>query len=174
MTFADLALEIQMPMQAAQWFLPFVLPLSMVVAHSDLRGMRIPNWCVDLLAATYVVVGVIAMPSWADYGWHLLHLPVGIAVGFLFYAGGAVGAGDAKFAGAAAPFVALGDLRLVLVLFTVNLLAGFTTHRLAKYSALRRLAPDWQSWSVGAKFPMGLCLGGTLSIYLILAAIYGQ
>ncbi len=174
MTFADLALQMQIPARAALWFVPFVVPLCFIVAHSDLRGMRIPNWCVDLLGATYVIVGLIAMPTWSDYGWQLLHLPIGVAIGFLFYAGGAVGAGDAKFAGAAAPFVALGDLQLILILFTVNLLAGFATHRLAKYTPLRRLAPDWQSWSVGSKFPMGLCLGGTLAIYLLLGVTYGQ
>lgn len=173
MSFADLALTVQLPAISALWFLPFVLPICVIVAHSDLRGMRIPNWCVDLLAAIYVIVGLIAMPSWSEYGWHLLHLPIGVAIGFLFYAGGAVGAGDAKFAGAAAPFVAFADLRLIAILFAVNLLAGFATHRLAKYTALRNLAPDWKSWSVGSKFPMGLCLGGTLAIYLLLAAFYG-
>jgi prepilin peptidase CpaA len=41
------------------------------------------------------------------------------------------------------------------------------------YSPLRRLAPDWQSWHTGKKFPMGLALGGTLAIYLSLGALYG-
>ena len=41
------------------------------------------------------------------------------------------------------------------------------------YSPLRRLAPDWQSWNTGKKFPMGFALGGTLAIYLGLGALYG-
>lgn len=174
MSFLDLAISLQIPSHTALWFLPFVVPVCLMVVHSDLRGMRIPNWCVDLLAAIFVVVGLVAMPTWSAYGWQLLHLPIGIALGFLFYAGGAVGAGDAKFVGAAAPFVALGDLRLVAILFTMTLLAGFSTHRLAKYTALRQLAPEWKSWSVGSKFPMGLCLGGTLVIYLMLGVVYGR
>ena len=67
-----------------------------------------------------------------------------------------------------------GDLRLLLAILAANLLAAFATHRLAKHSALRRLAPGWKSWDMGWKFPMGLCLAGTLAIYLGLGAIYGR
>lgn len=164
----------QFPAHAALWFLPFVLPLCYTVALTDLRGMRIPNWSVDLLGAIYVLGGLLLMPTWTDYGWHLLHLPVGIGLGFLFYSAGAVGAGDAKFAGAAAPFFALGDLRLLMIIFAATLLAGFTAHRIAKHTPLRQLAPHWQSWDTGKSFPMGLCLGATLALYLALAAFFGR
>ena len=63
------------PPQAALWFLPFVLPLCYVVALTDLRSMRIPNWTVDTLALIYIILGLLVMPTWADYGWQLLHLP---------------------------------------------------------------------------------------------------
>lgn len=164
----------QFPAHAALWFLPFVLPLCYAAALTDLRGMRIPNWTVDSLAVIYVAGGALLMPTWSDYGWQLLHLPAGIALGFLFYSAGAVGAGDAKFAGAAAPFVALGDLRLMMVIFAAVLLAGFAAHRIAKYTPLRRLAPQWQSWDTGNSFPMGLCLGAALALYLALAALFGR
>ncbi|WOI31544.1 hypothetical protein R1T40_11240 [Tritonibacter scottomollicae] len=160
------------PSQAALWFLPFVLPLCYAVALTDLRGMRIPNWAVDTLGGVYIVLGLLVMPTWADYGWQLLHLPVGIGIGFLFYAGGLIGAGDAKFAGAAAPYVAFADISLVIMLFAAILLAGFLSHRVARHTALRRLAPTWKSWDVGSKFPMGLCLGATLAVYLGLAAFF--
>lgn len=162
------------PAQAALWFLPFVLPLCYAAALTDLRGMRIPNWINDSLGLIYLVLGLFVMPTWADYGWQLLHLPIGIAFGFVFYSAGAIGAGDAKFAGAAAPLVALADLPFLMMIFSANLLAGFTTHRLVKHTPLRRLAPNWTSWSVGSKFPMGLCLGSTLAIYLGLAAGFGS
>ncbi|TNJ42021.1 prepilin peptidase [Phaeobacter sp. B1627] len=161
------------PAQAAIWFLPLVLPLCFLVALTDLRAMRIPNWMVDTLGGLYVVLGALVMPTWADYGWHLLHLPIGIAIGFLFYTAGLVGAGDAKFAGAAAPYVAFADLSQVVIIFTATLLAGVFAHRVARHTPLRRLAPQWKSWDAGSKFPMGLCLGATLAIYLCLAAIYG-
>lgn len=164
----------QFPAHAAMWFLPFILPLCYAVALTDLRGMRIPNWAVDSLGVIFILGGALLMPTWVSYGWQLLHLPVGIALGFLFYAAGAVGAGDAKFAGAAAPFFAIGDLRLLLVIFAAVLLAGFAAHRIAKHTRLRQLAPHWQSWETGKSFPMGLCLGATLALYLILAAFYGR
>ena len=160
------------PTTAALWFLPFVLPLCAYVALSDLREMRIPNWCVDSLGAIYIVLGLFVMPTWADYGWHLVHLPIGLAIGFLVYSAGLVGAGDAKFVAAAAPYIAYADIQPVLMIFCGALLAGFAAHRIARHTPLRRLAPNWKSWSTGAKFPMGLCLGATLAIYLCLAA-YG-
>jgi prepilin peptidase CpaA len=107
------------------------------------------------------------------YGMRLVQMIAVLLVGILLNAGGAIGAGDAKFAAAAAPFIAPGDLRLLVAIFAANLLAAFVTHRLAKYTPLRRIAPDWKSWDMGWKFPMGLSLGGTLAIYLALGVIYG-
>ncbi|RKF17228.1 hypothetical protein D6850_01960 [Roseovarius spongiae] len=158
---------------SAMWFLPFVLPVCLWVAWSDLRVMKIPNVAVLTLAGIFVVVGLVALPI-ADYPWRLLHLVIVLVIGIVMNAAGLIGAGDAKFAAAAAPYVALGDLRLLCVILAANLLAGFTAHRIAKYTALRRLAPEWESWSRGKKFPMGLCLGGTLGIYLALGALYGS
>lgn len=157
---------------AALWFLPFVLPLCLYVCFTDLREMRITNQAVLALAAVFVVVGLIALPL-PVYGMRLVQLLVVLLIGFILTAAGAMGAGDAKFAAAAAPFIAPGDLRLLLALFAANLLAAFATHRLVKYTALRRIAPEWKSWNTGWKFPMGLSLGGTLALYLLLGAAYG-
>ena len=118
------------------------------------------------------LLGPFLMP-FETYLWRLAQLGVMLVLGILANAGGLVGAGDAKFVAAAAPYVAAGDLRFVLALFTANLLAAFATHRLAKHSGLRRLAPDWESWSRGRDFPMGLALGGTLSLYLLLGIFLG-
>lgn len=158
---------------SALWFAPFVLPICVWAAMSDLRAMRIPNKAVMALAGVFIVVGLIAVPL-AEYPWRLAQLVVVLMIGIVMNAAGMIGAGDAKFAAAAAPFIALGDLRLLLALFAANLLAAFTTHRLAKHSPLRRLAPDWESWNRGWEFPMGLSLGGTLAIYILLGALYGS
>jgi len=155
---------------AAIWFLPVVLPICFYVAFTDLREMRITNQAVIALAVVFVLVGLIALPL-PIYGMRLLQMVAVLVVGVLLNARGAIGAGDAKFAAAAAGFIAPGDLRLLLAVFAANLLAAFLTHRLAKYTALRRIAPDWKSWDMGWKFPMGLSLGGTLAIYLILGVI---
>ncbi|MCA0870907.1 prepilin peptidase [Seohaeicola saemankumensis] len=157
----------------AWWFLPFVLPICFYVCFTDLREMRITNQAVVALALVFVVIGPLTMPL-PDYGMRLLQLLGVLVIGIVLNAGGAVGAGDAKFAAAAAPFIAPGDLRLLMAIFAANLLAAFCTHRLAKYTALRRVAPGWKSWDMGWKFPMGLSLGGTLALYLILGTIYGS
>ncbi|MEX0340436.1 MAG: prepilin peptidase [Arenibacterium sp.] len=157
---------------AALWFLPFVLPICFYVCYTDLSRMKITNNAVLVLAGVFVVVGLLALPL-PEYGWRLVQLVAVLVIGFVLNVGGAIGAGDAKFAAAAAPYIALGDLRLLLALFAANLLAAFFTHRLAKYTPLRRIAPDWKSWDMGWKFPMGLSLGATLGLYLILGVFYG-
>ncbi len=158
---------------AALWFAPFVLPICLYVCFTDMRGMRIPNHAVVALFVVFALVGLIALPFDA-YLWRYLHLLVVLVAGIALNAGGAVGAGDAKFAAAAAPFIHIGDLRFLMALFAANLLAAYVAHRLAKHTPLRRLAPDWHSWETGARFPMGLALGGTLSIYLLLGIWLGR
>ncbi|MDU9002463.1 prepilin peptidase [Sedimentitalea todarodis] len=158
--------------ESAFWFLPFVLPICFYVALTDLKDMRITNQAVLLLVAVFLIVGLIVMPL-STYGTRLIQLGLVLIIGIVLNAAGAVGAGDAKFAAAAAPYVAVGDLRLLIAIFAANLLAAFATHRLAKYTPLRRIAPEWKSWNVGWKFPMGLSLGGTLAIYLILGSMFG-
>lgn len=147
--------------------------LSLYTCWSDLRGMRIPNGTVLMLAGAFVVLGPFVLP-FDTYLWRLAQLVVMLLLGILANAAGLVGAGDAKFVAAAAPYIAAGDLRFVLALFTANLLAAFLTHRLAKHSALRRLAPHWESWSRGRDFPMGFALGSTLSLYLLLGIFHGR
>lgn len=160
--------------QVEAWiYLPFVLPVCFYAAFTDLREMRITNQAVVVLGALFLVLGLFALPVEA-YLWRLAQLAVVLVAGIALNFAGAVGAGDAKFAAAAAPYVALGDLRMLLVLFMLNLLAAVATHRLAKYTPLRRLAPHWISWDRGWDFPMGLSLGGTLGIYLILGALFGS
>lgn len=160
--------------QVEAWiYLPFVLPLCFYVAFTDLREMRITNQAVIALGGLFLVLGLVALPL-EGYLWRLAQLAIVLVVGIVLNLAGAVGAGDAKFAAAAAPYIALGDLGTLLVILMANLLAAVATHRLAKYTPLRRLAPHWLSWDRGWDFPMGLSLGGTLAIYLILGAIFGS
>lgn len=158
---------------SALWFLPFVLPLCFYVAFTDLSRMKITNQTVIVLALVFVLIGPFVMPSLEVYLWRLAQLAIMLVFGVLLNAIGAMGAGDAKFIVAAAPFVAAGDLRLIMALLAASLLAAFVTHRLARATALRKLAPHWTSWDQDKKFPMGLALGMALSLYLILGALKG-
>lgn len=165
-------MQMQISVWSALWFLPFVLPICIYVSWSDMRAMKIPNKAVLALAVVFVVIGLIAVPL-ADYPWRLAQFAIVLAVGFVLNMTGLVGAGDAKFAAAAAPMIHPGDTMLILVLFSATLLAAFSVHRLVKYTSLRRLAPHWQSWTTGSDFPMGLALGGVLGLYLGLGAVWG-
>lgn len=157
---------------SALWFLPFVLPISIWVAWNDMKFMKIPNKAVVALTAVFLVVGVFVIPL-ADIPWQLLQLVIVLVVGFLLNMIGAIGAGDAKFAAAMAPFVTYGDIRVLFYLFAAVLVAAVITHRLFKRSDLmRERTPDWVSWE-SRSFPMGLALGPTLAFYLALGALYG-
>lgn len=86
----------------ALWFLPFVLPICLYVAYTDMALMKITNKAVVLLALIFVVLGIFLMPFDA-YLWRLAALGIVLAIGIILNAAGALGAGDAKFAAAAAP-----------------------------------------------------------------------
>ena len=156
----------------ALWFLPFGLAIGVWVAWNDMAYMKIPNKAVAALFVVFVVVGLLALP-FQEYLWRFAQLAGVLAVGFVLNLARAVGAGDAKFAAAMAPFIDPGDARLLLVLFAAVLLAAFVTHRGARsVPAVRRAFPSWESWARG-DFPMGLALGGTLIFYLILGVLFG-
>lgn len=155
------------PVRAAWWFLPFVAPIGLWVAWSDLSRMKIPNKAVLATLVVFVLIGPLALPFDA-YLWRYAHFAVVLAIGFVLSSLGAVGAGDAKFAAAMAPFIALGDAIGFLYLFAATLLASFILHRLARrIPALRGRAPGWESWERMRDFPMGLALGPALIFYLI-------
>lgn len=160
----------QMTATAAAWLLIAALPISVFVAWNDMRAMKIPNIAVGALVISFAILGAIALP-FSVYLWQWTHLIVVLLAGFVLNAAGVLGAGDAKFAAAAAPFILLGDLTLLAWIFIACVITGFITHRIAMYSPLRRLVPDWKSWTAGRRFPMGLPLGMTLVFYLVFALI---
>lgn len=148
-------------------FLALCLPVCAWVCWSDLRTMKIPNMAVLALLAIFAVAGVLLFPfdAWL---WRWVNFAVVLALGFVLNATANVGAGDAKFAAAAAPFVKAAHLPFVLPLFAAFLLGAFAAHRLLRaIPAVRGLAPDWVSWT-RRDFPMGLALVGTLVTYLAL------
>lgn len=150
---------------AALILLPFAAAIGVWVAWSDMKFMKIPNQAVLALLAVWLVVGIFVMPlqAWA-WGWALA---AGVlVVGFVASSAGLVGAGDAKFASAMAPFFVYADYRAILGLYAACLLGAFAAHRLARViPPLRRATAEWASWT-HKDFPMGLALAGTLIFYL--------
>jgi len=166
-------MQMAITVSSALWFLPFVVPIAIWAALSDMKTMKIPNIAVLALFGVFVIVGLITLPL-DQYLWRFLHLAVILVVGFILSTLGLIGAGDAKFAAAMAPFVALGDGVMMGYLFSASVVVAFVTHRLFQRSKVfRKLTPDWKSWD-NKDFPMGFALGGVMILYLALGAINGS
>lgn len=160
------------PAQAALGFLVLVTPICAWAVYTDLKFMKLYNRQTDLLLAVFVVTGVFLLPFDA-YLWRLVHFLVLLAVGIFLNQVAHFGAGDAKFMASAAPFFAHAPdhVMLAILLLSAFLLGAFATHRLARMvPAVRRMAPDWVSWT-RKDFPMGLALVGTLWTYLAIVAL---
>lgn len=155
-------------------FLLLCLPVCAWVAWSDLKFMKIPNAAVMAVVAIFAFAGFVLMP--AEYWlWRWLSLAVVLAIGFLLNIAAHVGAGDAKFAAAAAPFFVqrIEHLQIAFVLLAAFLLGAFAAHRLMRaIPAVRAATPDWVSWQ-RRDFPMGLALVGTFVTYLAAMALPG-
>jgi prepilin peptidase CpaA len=153
----------------AAWFLPFVMPIALWVAWSDLASMKIPNKAVITLLVVFAVVGLIALP-FTEYLWRWSHFAVVLAVGFVLSSLGLVGAGDAKFASAMAPFIARPDINPFMYLLGATIIAAFIIHRAIRASAIRQKFADWESWT-RREFPMGFALAPALVFYLLIALL---
>lgn len=158
------------PATQALWFLALTLPSCIWTAWSDMRTMRIPNRATDLMLGLFVVAGIFLMPTWGDYLWRLGTAAAVLVIGMGLTAIRAMGAGDAKFLAAAAPWVNPGDIGTLLFIYAACLLVTWTLHRIARATPLRDLAPDWASWTTGQRFPMGLAFGVTMIAYFALGA----
>lgn len=148
------------------------LPITAWVIWSDLKFMKIPNKAVVAMLAIYAVVGFLVIPL-EPWLWRWASFIVVLFIGIILNAAIHFGAGDAKYAAAAAPFFAVNptSIRLILVLLAAVTLSAFITHRAARaVPAIRGLAPDWLSWT-RKDFPFGIPLAGTLSAYLLLYAL---
>ena len=156
----------------AAWFLPFVLPITVWVAWSDMATMKIPNKAVLALLAVFVLVGSVALP-FNEYLWRYLHFGVVIVIGFVMASVGMMGAGDAKYGAAMAPFIALQDLGVFLFLLGATTIAAFALHRTARRSeSVRARYPNWESWT-RREFPMGFALAPSLFFYLLIGLLSG-
>ena len=150
------------------------LPVCLWVISTDLVSMRIPNRAVLALVGLFVLAAPFVM-AWDSALWRLAQGAVVLAIGFVLSASPVrLGAGDAKFAAAMAPFVAPGDGGTVVWIFVVCTFAGLAVHRAMKLTPpLRRATAGWASWEDARMFPFGITLASTLLGYLGLAAAAG-
>lgn len=151
------------------WLLIAALPISLYISWYDMRTMKIPNVAVGALLIGFAVLGPFAF-GFDQYLWQWSHFAIVLLIGFILNAIGIFGAGDAKFSAAAAPYILFADLEPLAWAFVGCIIACYFVHRLVKHTPLRRLVPDWKSWTSGKRFPMGFPLGMTLIAYLVTAA----
>jgi hypothetical protein len=109
-------MNLEVTLSAAQaWiFLPLALPIALWACYTDITEFKIKNVTVLALLGGFVVLGPIAL-GFEEYAWRFTHFGVVLLVGFILSAVMGIGAGDAKFAAAMAPFIALSDAGTVLV-----------------------------------------------------------
>ncbi len=155
----------------AAWFLPFVIPITVWVAWSDLSSMKIPNKAVLALLIVFAVIGLVALP-FSEYLWRWSHFAVVLVIGFVLTSLGLVGAGDAKYAAAMAPFIALPDGMPFMYLLGATVIAAFAIHRLARATSIRARFASWESWT-RREFPMGFALAPALMFYLLIGLSAG-
>ena len=151
----------------AAWFLPFILPITIWVSWSDMATMKIPNKAVLALLAVFVVVGLIALP-FQEYLWRYAHFAVVLVITFVLSSLGTMGAGDAKYIAAMAPFIDRADFMPFMFLLGATVVASFILHRTARASFGPKRFPDWESWT-RREFPMGFALAPALMFYLLIA-----
>jgi prepilin peptidase CpaA len=164
-------LHLTMP-QAALAFLVLITPICAWVIYTDLKYMKIRNKAVYALLIVFAIAGLLVLP-FDVYAWRWVNALAIFALGYILNQIAHFGAGDAKFAAAAAPYFSTNSdhLTLTIVLLSACLLTTFTAHRIARaIPPLRAMAPDWVSWT-RKDFPMGLALVGTLWGYLLIVAL---
>jgi prepilin peptidase CpaA len=163
------------PSEAAIWFLPFVLPIAIWAAWFDLKYMKIPNKAVIALVGVFLIVGLflvfaLSALTLEDWAWRWLHLVVVLVVTFILSSVGMMGAGDAKYLSAIAPFIAMQDAGSFMIILAIVALLALILHRLVgRIPLVRRKAGHWESWSRQRVFPYGLALSTSFIIYLIIA-----
>lgn len=151
-------------------FLAIALPFAIWAAWSDLKYMKIPNKMVLALAATFIVAAFVLLPLDVVL-WRLLGGFIVLAVGFILFAIGGFGGGDAKYAAAIALFVPHTDAGFFIFILAISALIAVFLHRM--FGKLKFTAPiteNWKSWTAGKNFPLGLGLSGAFIFYLAIRA----
>lgn len=146
------------------------LPFCLWAALTDLREMKILNVCNLGLFLAFAVAGPLLF-TLDVYGLRMAQGALMLAVGFVLNATGHMGGGDSKFIGAMAPYVAMQDATMFLMLLAAASLVTVALHRgIGTIGPVRPALSGWKSWNAGGKFPFGVTLATTLLAYLAITA----
>ena len=145
-------------------------PLLLLGALYDLRQMRIPNWLNGALALVFLATALAVHPL-EEIGWRIAGALLVLVVGFGFFSLGRMGGGDVKMLAACALFVPVVHAGLVLQLLAVGLALGLGLIHLGRLAVGGR-ETRWRGLRKGARFPMGVAIGGAMTAYLGLVAAF--
>ena len=94
-------------------------------AASDLLTMRIANWLILALGASFFVLAFFSGVSLPDLGWHALAAAIVLVFAFAFFAFGWIGGGDAKLVAVTALWLGFSPL-LPYIIYAALLGGGLT------------------------------------------------
>ena len=100
---------------AAGWLLLAAIPLGFYATYTDLSRLKIPNRVTDALALSYVIIGFFVLP-FDVYLWGIGQFVIVLLAVFILNMLGLLSGGDGKFIASSAPYIALSDIRLVLLI----------------------------------------------------------
>lgn len=141
--------------------------VGLAVAVYDLKTLTIPNWLSVGSGVLFLLIVLIGLGPWVALDRFLGAMLV-LGVCFAFFAMGVMGGGDAKTAPSFAVLVAPADAGFILMALAVNGLIGLIAIMILRRTPLAN--GSWKVWDAGRKFPYGVTLGMTISLYTGLLA----
>lgn len=169
-----MSFDVALTASQAWIFLPICLPIALWAVYTDLTEMKIKNIAVLALFAGFVVLGLFALP-FDEYAWRFAHMGVVLLAGFILSSIGLMGAGDAKYLAAMAPFVALPDAFLVVTIIATSAVFFLVLlSMIGKIPSVTAATPHWKAWQNEGKslrkreFPYGFGISTGLIVYIIL------
>jgi prepilin peptidase CpaA len=103
-----------------------------IAAISDLSSFRIPNWLTALIAILFFPMALATGLPWVDFGWHILAGLALFILGYVLFALGLFGGGDAKLMAAAGLW--FGATHSLSFLFLTALAGGLLAIAVALWS----------------------------------------
>ena len=122
------------------------LVLMIMAAISDMLTMTIPNWISIALGSAFLIAAPLGGLPWMDLLSHFAAGAIVLVAGFVLFAFGAFGGGDAKLLAAAALWVGLDHL--LPFLFLVGILGGGLAMAILIYRQFPVLSAYVPSWAL--------------------------
>ena len=152
------------------------LVLMIMAAISDMLTMTIPNWISLALSGAFLVAAPLSGLPWMDLLSHFGAGAIVLLAGFVLFAFGAFGGGDAKLLAAAALWV--GFDHLLPFLFLVGLFGGVLALAILafrQFPLFAAYAPIWamRLHSKDSGIPFGIAIAGAAILAFPQTSMFG-